>query len=777
MKLIFKLSLILIVPVAIVFVMYVQHLTRQVTEKFAGPKWDIPSKVYSDSFHVYPGQNMKTIHLKEKLERRGYHEVEGTPDSADAENSIERPGEYKQTHPSKWFIYLNDFQFPNREVKGFKITLELDGDVISEITSYAKNREENLDSIELEPELLTEFFQTSREDRQIVKLEGVPPNLLNAIISVEDNRFLEHSGVDPKGIIRAFLANIKARSIVQGGSTITQQLVKNFFLTQKRSLVRKFNEAIMAIIIESRYSKDTILEAYVNEVYMGQKGTAGIYGVSEGARYYFSKALEHLTLAECAMLAGIIRGPGVFSPFRNKKLALKRRNLVLQKMLETNTILKNEYDLSITEPLRPKKIMTSTNIAPYFVDFVKKELLENYSEKVITTQGLRIFTTLDVDDQLAADDAVRTSLASLERTFPHLKTAYSGEDGSKMSLQAAFIVIQPQTGYVRALIGGRSYAESQFNRVIQSKRQPGSLFKPFVYLSAFLKDPKKYHLSDVISNEPFTHTYDQKVWEPENYESKKEEEEKLKVTIREAIEQSINIPTARVAVDVGIKHLVRTAHLLGIESPLPQVPSLALGSAEVTPLEMAKAYSTLANGGVLATPISIKDVTDNEGHVLEKRSIEVRGVIPPEASFLVTHALQGVIKSGTGRGVQMFGLNLPIAGKTGTTNDYMDAWFAGYTPDTVAVSWVGFDKEKKLGLTGAQAALPIWARFMAKSTQGKTVKEFLIPENIVFKEIDPETGALSSKKCPSSVKEAYIKGSEPTVICELHNPKKKKRRK
>lgn len=765
----FKIFVFLTIPLAIGLIIYITTLTVIITKKFSGPKWDIPSKVYSDSFQLYPGLDISAIQLKERLERLGYQS---------ASESISHPGEYQVQHEDgsnqiRWTIYLNDFSYPLKNFSGFKITLDITDHIITHMAQKKRDSEEEIFLAELEPELITEFFEKTREDRQVVKLQDVPPNLLNAIISVEDARFLEHAGLDPRSIFRAFLANLKAGAVVQGGSTITQQLVKNFFLTQKKTLLRKLNEALMAFIVESRTSKDEILEAYVNEVYLGQRGSAGIYGVSEGARFYFSKSLSKLTLAECALLGGIIRGPGVFSPFKNKSLALKRRNIVLKKMLETNTILASEYERALQEPLRVKKISAASNSAPYFVDFVRAELLEKYPSQVLTTQGLKIFTTLDMSLQVFSDEALQTTLKQLELQFPTLKEDLAPGE----RLQGALIAIHPQTGFIRALVGGRDYTESQFNRITQARRQPGSLFKPLVYLTAFLED-QKYTLASRLSNEPFTFTYDRQTWEPLNYEEKEKkakENERKEVSAREALERSINIPTARLATEIGMKKLVKVAQKLGIQSPLPAVPSLSLGSAEVTPLEMASVYSVLANGGIRALPISIKHVVGPDGEILEGKSIEIQKVVSPEASFLVTYALEGVLDRGTGRGTRLFGFSRPAAGKTGTTNEYVDSWFAGYTPDLVGVSWVGFDKEKKVGLTGAQAALPLWTRFMMKATQSKPVSEFLIPENIVFQEIDPETGGLSTSKCPSSFKEAFTKGTEPKTVCEVHNPKKKKK--
>jgi penicillin-binding protein 1B len=760
----------------IFFVVYVLILDRLITKKFAGPKWDIPSKVYSDSLELYPGIAIDAIGLKEKLNRLGYQKIE---------NEVTRNGEFKieaeEPEPKEeeeeeerfetWTIYLHDFSYPFKEFNGLPVRFEIKDGVIEKIE--AKKNEEEFEEVELteiEPELITEFFENRREDRQIVKLTEVPPNLSNAIIAIEDQRFLSHGGIDPRGILRAIYSNIRAGGIVQGGSTITQQLVKNFFLTQKRSFIRKFNEAVMAVMIEHKYSKDEILETYLNEVYFGQRGPAGIFGVAEAARFYFAKPLKELTLAECAALAAIIRSPRLYSPFKNRNAVIQRRNLVLKKMLESRTILKSEYLEATHEDLRPGLIAISSNIAPYFVDFVRQELLEHYSAKTLNTQGLKIFTTLEISLQILANDAVQTTLKRLESSFPALKTSAPKKFEEKFEpLQAAFISIQPQSGYIRALVGGRDYNETQFNRVVQAYRQPGSLFKPFVFLAAFLqKGGSQYKLTGTQIDEPFQWRYEGQTWEPKNYE----ETFRGEVTLREALENSINIPTAKLAREIGIKPIAALAKRMGIKTKLPPLPSIALGSSEVTMSDIATAYAVLANGGTHSTPLSIKHVVSPDGKVLEQRPIKIKKIIPDDISYLITYALQGAIDRGTARGLRMMNFSQTAAGKTGTTSDYMDAWFAGYTPNLLAVSWVGFDRKRPLGLTGPQAAMPMWGHFMKKAARMLPVSQFLVPETIVFKKIDPKSGFLAVKKCPQIMEEAFVKGTEPLLPCPLHSNKK-----
>jgi len=754
-KRLFVLFAILFIPAAIALFFYIQSLNEIITQKFSGPKWDIPSRIYSDSLQIYPGVNLAAIRFKAKLDRLGYREVS---------DQVERQGEYQvrplpQQNKAMWTIYLNDFAYPLESFKGQIVVFEVSDNVVLQI-------EEN-PIFEIEPELITEFFENAREQRQIVKLEKVPTILLNAIISVEDQRFLSHAGIDPRGIIRAFFMNLRPGRLLQGGSTITQQLVKNFFLTSKQSYVRKINEALMALIVESKHSKDEILEAYINEVYFGQRGSASIHGVVEASRFYFSKPLLSLTIAECAMLAGILRGPGIYNPLRHKKRAIDRRNFVLEQMLATKTILKSEYRKALREPLRPRNIASSTNLAPYFVDHVRHELLQKYSAKALNTQGMSIFTTLDIALQQFAKQAVTQTLKELEKRYASLNP-----EESPTPLQGAFVAVQPQTGYIRALVGGRNYSESQFNRITQAKRQPGSLFKPLVLLTALsLNKGKKFKLTDHFSDEPFTWRYEGgQVWEPKNYEDKPFG----KVSLRQAIVKSINIPMAKLAREVGIKKIVRMAKKVGITSKLPTVPSISLGSAEVSPLEIASFYSVLANGGVKAVPIAVKHVVDQSGKILDSKTVEIKKAVSEEASFLVTYALQGAINNGTGRGVRLFGYTRPAAGKTGTTNDFMDAWFAGYTTDMVGVAWVGYDKNKPVGLSGAFAALPIWARFMIPASKGKPVSAFLTPENIEFINIDPESGFLKTTACPDTLHEAFVVGTAPKKTCPLHVPSTKK---
>ena len=575
-------------------------------------------------------------------------------------------------------------------------------------------------SLELEPELVTGLYERIWQERRLVKLADVPPLLVKAILAVEDERFYRHHGVDPIGILRAMWVNLRTLSYQQGGSTLTQQLVKNFFLSDERTMSRKIPEAFMALIAERKYSKDTILENYLNEIYLGQKGSQGIFGVWEAAQFYFAKPLSDLTTGECALLAGLIRAPNRLSPYRSYEAATRRRNVVLAKLLDDQIISRNQYDAALREKLPQRALVKVTNDAPFYVDYLRRELEENYSNAVLTKEGLRIFSSLDLQLQKIAERSLVEGLNKLEAAHPALRR--KGED----SLEGAIVVLRPQTGEIKAMVGGRNYSKSQFNRVFQARRQPGSVFKPFVYLAALMYGGQsgiKYTPDTIINDSQFTWSYDGRDWQPSNYRN----EYFGAVTLRRALENSLNSATSRVAQDVGIRRVRDMAHRLGIQSSLPAVPSLALGAAEVTPLEVAVAYSTLANGGVRPRPLAVRNVIDQNTKVLEKRDVRSEQVISPQLAFMMNDLLKGVLDRGTGAMARRLGFTRPAAGKTGTTNDYKDAWFVGYTPDLLAVVWVGFDGPSKLNLSGAEAALPIWTDFMKSATATMPVTDFVAP--------------------------------------------------
>lgn len=731
---------------------YLRHLEETVTAKFEGQKWRFPSKIYSDSYLLYVGINLPLDELWDKLRRLGYHGASAAPKTK---------GEYRyQRSNSLVEIYLHDFVYPTENFKGFPVRISFQGTVVTKIQNALDGQE--LFSLELEPELITGLYDRIWQERRVVRLAEVPPLVVKAVLAVEDERFYRHHGIDPVSVLRAVWVNLRSGGVVQGGSTLTQQLMKNFFLGDERTLERKGKEALMALIAERKYSKDEILENYLNEIYLGQKGSQGIFGVWEASQFYFSKPLSELTVGEAALLAGLIRAPNRLSPYRSIDAATKRRNVVLAKLLDDNIITRKQYEVALGETLPRRELVKVTNDAPYYVDYVRRELAENYSNAVLTAEGLRIFTSLDLQLQKMAEQVLAEGLKKLEATYPALRRR--GEDDH---LEGAIVVLRPQTGEIKAMVGGRGYQQSQFNRVFQAKRQPGSIFKPFVYLSALIsggEGGRKFTPATMVEDAPFNWSYEGQEWQPGNYN----DEYFGTVTFRRALEKSLNSATARIARDVGIRRVRDTAYRLGIQTSLPAVPSLALGAAEVTPLEVAVAFSTLANSGVRTQPLAVKQVLNQDEKVLEKRDVRVQKVLTPQVAFMMNHLLKGVLDRGTGDAARKWGFTRPAAGKTGTTNDFKDAWFVGYTPDLLAVVWVGFDNQSKLGLSGGQAALPIWTEFMKRATAGTPVTDFVPPPGIKIIEIDPLSGQPATASCPYVLREAFFEGEEPLSTCPLH---------
>ena len=733
--------------------LYLKKLERQVIEKFEGHKWDLPSKIYSDSYLIYSGINLSTDDLFEKLRRLGYYE---------AKNQPKRRGEYRfDEKQGQLDIYLHDFAYPTEQFKGIPVRLSFQGERLARIQNQANGEE--LFSLELEPELVTGLYEKIWQERRIVKIKDVPPLLIKSVLAIEDERFYRHFGIDLIGMSRAMWVNLRSMSWVQGGSTLTQQLMKNFFLSDERKFSRKIPEALMAIIAERKYSKDVILENYLNEIYLGQRGAQGIFGVWEAAQFFYGKRLSELTAGESALLAGIIRAPNRYSPFHHPEAATKRRNVVLAKLLDDKIITRKQYDAALREPISRKGFIKALNEAPFYVDFLRRELEENYSNDVLTAKGLRIFTSLDLQLQRIAERSLSEGLEKLEKSHPALR-----KRAEENPLEGAIIVLRPQTGEIKAMVGGRNYQKSQFNRVFQARRQPGSIFKPFVYLAALMYGAdggaRRFTPATLVQDAPFTWSYDRQEWQPGNYNN----QYFGTVSFRRALEGSLNSATARVARDVGIRRVRDLAYKLGIQSPLPAVPSLSLGAAEVTPLEVAVAFSTLANNGVRTRSLAVKQVMNPDGDVLEKRDVRVQKVVSPQMAFLINYMLKGVMDRGTAAASRSWGFRRPAAGKTGTTNDYRDAWFVGYTPDLLAVVWVGFDNQAKLDLAGSEAALPIWTDFMKRATESLPATDFNPPGGIRIVEIDPLSGQAATANCTWVFREAFLAGEEPVETCPLH---------
>ena len=721
-----------------------------VQEKFSGRRWDFPSKVYGETPLLYPGVQIDALGLETRLERLRYRRASG---------GVRFEGEYAR-EPEIFSLYLRQFNSPSGRQPPRLVRLHLREATIERIEE--ENGDDDLVSLELEPETLAGLYVDTWEERRELTLDKVPSTLVSAILSTEDQRFFGHAGIDPRGIARAFVANLAAGRVVQGGSTLTQQLMKNFFLTEERTTGRKLREALMAVVAERRYSKRQILENYLNEIYLGQNGAQGIFGVWEASRFYFRKEPNALTVPECALLAGLLTGPNYYNPYRHPDRARQRRDNVLRLMQERGLISEGEFAEALEAPLgvSDKPPETSSVNAPYFVDHLRRELAHTYPPEMVAAEGLSIFSALDPEMQLAAQQALERGLEDLGRRHPRLGRADS-------PLQGCLIAIQPQTGEVKAMVGGRDYQQTQFNRCTQALRQPGSIFKPFTYAAALSHTAGKGGVTAVswVEDEPFTWIWQGKPWSPRNYR----DDYRGRVSVRQALERSLNAATARLAEQAGLERIRDLARRMGIESDLPLYPSLVLGAAEVTPMEIAQAYAVLANQGLRAELLAVRSVLDRRGEQLQRTPMEVERALDPAVAFVVTHLLEGVLDRGTGTGARARGFRRQAAGKTGTTNDARDAWFAGFTPDLLAVVWVGFDDNRPHGLSGSQAALPIWTEFMKTATRAQPDRPFPPPPGVSLVTIDPLTGGRATPGCGVRFDEAFLEGDEPTEPCPLHD--------
>ncbi|HEY6571836.1 MAG TPA: PBP1A family penicillin-binding protein [Candidatus Eisenbacteria bacterium] len=620
---------------------------------------------------------------------------------------------------------------------------------------------------DIKGKMVHEFY---KENRNIIPLRQIPKTMVDAILSIEDRRFYSHWGIDPIRLLGALANDIAAGRAEQGGSTITQQLARNLFLTHEKTFTRKIKEAVLAVRIEQTYTKDEILEMYLNQIYFGE----GAYGLDAAAKVFFGKQVGDLTLPECALIAGLPRNPRDYSPRREPERALKRRNLVLASMLDNKRISRAQYEAASEAPLGVTKTRYDARQAPYFMEMVRQYLDERYGSNQLYEGGMRVYTTIDIDLQHAAEEALERRIQALEVRNQYKKTrativAEAAKSGSKERpqteyLQGAAVMIDPKTGHILALVGGRDFNESNFNRAVQAARQPGSAFKPFIYAAAM---DNGYTPTEMILDTPVSFRAGNGLeWAPQNYDHKF----RGPVTLRQALAQSLNVPAAKLLQKLGTPVVSSYARRLGIRSRLVGDLSLSLGTSEVNLLELTSAYGVFANQGVRTAPVFVLKVEDKNGKVLEQSRVAAEEALSPETALTMTSMLVSVMENGTAASSRALGLNVPAAGKTGTTDDYTDAWFIGYTPDLAAGVWVGFDRKRKIGpnMTGAAAALPIWVDMVAAATKGKPPVEFSVPSGVVSRQICAQTGLLANPGCPETEVELFREGSEPTGACNVH---------
>lgn len=723
------------------FAFFVHSHLKAMEQQLRSHRWSIPSSVYAETPIIHSGMSITEEWLVGYLQRLGYTRIEA-PGINTAQYSIQENG-----------VAFRKRSLSENEGQEHPVFVAFGPKGITEVTDLSTKQP--LQAYELEPVRISRLYASENETRSLVKFEEVPRQLVNAVIAIEDRRYYDHGGIDIRGIGRALTEDIFGAGRLQGASTITQQLVKNFYLTPERSFKRKVSEAAMAILLERQLTKNQILELYLNEVYLGQRGPVSINGVSEASRFYFHKDVRSIDVPEAALLAGMLRAPRRFSPYQYAARARERRNTVLLCMKNAGSISAKEYKAFASTPVVVQPYDMKTDKASYFGDLLGRQLAGRYTPDELHKRDYRIFTTLDVDMQQAAEESVADGLARIDKVR-------SKETGKQA--QACLIAIEPSTGFVRAFVGGRSYSGSQFDRLTQALRQPGSSFKPFVYAAAiesyFQPGKEVYSPATLVDDEPWSLPLTDALWQPKNYEGRYHGI----VTLRNALANSMNVATARLAEEVGMEKIASLSRMLGFRHIQP-FPSLALGAFEASPWQLAQAYTSFANGGNEQELSAIRKITDSSGREVAQFHPGSTPVLHPQTAYIITDMLKSVISSGTAVSLRRWGFAQEMAGKTGTTNGFRDAWFVGYTPDLICLVWVGYDDNTSINMTGAQAALPIWAAFMKKAIKHLPVRAFDVPAGIVTRMIDPTTGKLAGDTCLHKVREVFVEGAEPLEKC------------
>ncbi|MEM9291297.1 MAG: PBP1A family penicillin-binding protein [Acidobacteriota bacterium] len=609
----------------------------------------------------------------------------------------------------------------------------------------------------LDPTLIGSVYGPQRIERRAVTLEEVPDDLVRAVLAMEDDDFFRHAGVSVTGILRAAWVNFRGGTVRQGGSTLTQQLVKNLFLTHERTVSRKVREMLLAVLVEMRYSKQAILEAYLNEIYLGSVAGTNLHGVGAASWAYFHKPVEELTLEEAAALAGMIPAPAIYHPLNHPERCLERRDRVLDRIGELKWLDPELLATARQAELKVEQGPLRVRFAPYFSDYVTQEAQQRFGIHGLEDAGYQLLTTLDAKAQERAEEAVSWGLESLEEGWQ------KNHEGPE-PLQGSLVAVDPESGGIRAYVGGRDYGTSQFDRVAGARRQAGSAFKPVVYAAAFERGVAAP--SSLVDDSPITVTLAGRRWSPQN----DDDDFEGWMSVRTAVERSRNVPTVRLALETGLKRVVELARGLGFEGRMEPLPSLALGAFEVTALEMATAYGTLASGGVRPPAHGLTAIYTATGEAVPAlETAEGERVISPQSAYLLTSVLQGVFERGTARRARYDGLRGPLAGKTGTTNDRRDSWFGGYSSRLAAVVWVGYDDNSTTRLSGTRAALPIWSRFIEGVSPSGGWPRFEAPEGIVTAAVDPASGDLATESCPDVLVEVFREGYQPADLCPLHS--------
>ncbi|MCP5175645.1 MAG: penicillin-binding protein 1B [Moraxellaceae bacterium] len=702
---------------------YALSLDGTVRQKFEGKRWAIPAKVYSRPLELYSGAPISKADVLAELALLHYRR----------QDNYEAAGVYTEKN-GELYVHTRGFVFSDETERAQVLKLKFNGNSLVDIASTEANSNS---IVRLEPLVIGGIYPKQNEDRVLMQLKEAPKYLEQALLSTEDKDFYHHFGVSIRGTLRAIFVNLSSGELRQGGSTLTQQLVKNFYLTDERSLKRKVNEALMALLLEWHYDKQEILETYLNEVNLGQNGNRSINGFGLASQFYFGQPISELSLHQVALLVGLVKGPSFYNPWRNPQRALERRNVILSNLLKDGHITQSQFDKAKLKPLGIlKNPTTGLSIYPAFLDVVRRQLKQEYQEDDLNSTGLRIFTTLDPRVQQAA-----------EQSFEQQVSRLRGSGNKRVAqLQGSVVVANPESGELLAVVGGYG-TFTGFNRAIDASRQVGSLFKPAVYLTAL--NTAKFNLVTPLDDSAVqvqSSTGD--VWSPENYDRQSHG----MVPLYDALAHSYNQATIRLGLDekVGVNAVISTLKQLGVTQDIPSYPSILLGTANLSPMEVLRLYQPFASGGFQTAPRTIREVVDSKGKRLTRYGLEVKQVYDPASLYLINYAMQQTMRSGTGASAyKKLPQELVMAGKTGTTNDGRDAWFAGYTGNYLAVVWLGNDDNKATGLSGGAGALPIWIDMMArlKPVSLNTV----LPDKVQWQWLEKTTGKLSAEGCDNAI--------------------------
>ncbi len=717
----------------------IYQFNQRITEGLAQKKFLPPTEYYTAPLEFSASRAIPRANIKSILSQRGYR-------VRDWDQKL-FPGDYSEStsetcqssvptalpENAKTCLLFSAKEINDPELRRYPLQL-ITFDSEDKINgTFQGNPLQVSNKVAIEPELVAQYLDGQPIMQNYRPLGTIPPQCLNAVLAIEDSNFLEHSGVSYTGIARAIMSDLLGGRARQGGSTITQQLVKNYFLTSEKTLKRKAKEFIMSFLLEAHSSKDEILETYLNVIYLGQNGPFQVRGFAAASNYYFNKPIEQLELSECSLLAAILNSPGLFDPFRKPENALKRRAKVLDRMQELQMITESEAKEAKQKPLPFERKITVTETAPYYIDAVNKEI----SHLGLDLLGLKIFTGLSLSEQEAAQEAVRTSLNELETKNPKIKDLKS----KNLTLEGALLSAHNDTGLISAIVGGRSYKLTQFNRAVDGHRQVGSIMKPFVYLTALLRSGeagKEYTPMTILKDEKFSYKYGKQTWSPDNYGKKYFGD----VPMYFALKNSLNAATASLGLEVGIENIIDTAKALGVHSKLDAVPSVTLGAFELYPIEVLEAYTSIARMGNHVALTPLRGITDQKGDVLYEFSSKPEQRLPANKVASLVSMMKQTVQSGTAKLISASGFVTPAAGKTGTTSDYKDAWFAGFTPAQTTIVWVGYDTPTTNNLTGASGAVPLWLQFM-KKVSGDSTQDFAWPEGTEVRKTpveEPESG-------------------------------------